>query len=344
MPRPAVHPKGDVVKVLAFYLSVLFGTGLVLGGTVLIVTQSPHHPVAIDLLAGFALTVLIYGPLFLGSVAAQWDVRKSEGSRAYFRHALWVVLGLEALAAVAIAVFAILVGTTVWLPILFVAGGAALTALALSVGPALARHESAHPRTSPAWRPVSRREIRQKILVIVVTFVGLFVGAAIVLGAFQPDTSSRHIDFGLLLTVELAAIGAAIANIIVAFPLNKQVMTLVGGDLGTVRKVAKVVLANKRIDLDDSERVAAAKYASIIPTVLGFMLGYLTLLYIGIGIQQVTNTLNGGNRAFSIGFGVVLAATLVVFIPYYAVRIRRARTYARDNASLLSSSEETERD
>jgi hypothetical protein len=331
-----------IVKVLAFILSVLIGTALVAGGTFLIVTQSPHHSFGLDLLAIFALTVLIYGPLLLGSLTSYWNVRGSEASRSYFRRVLWVALGLDVLAVVAIVVFGITVRAPLWFPVVFIAGGAALMLVALAVGRALIRHEQAHPRPEAPWRPVGRQEIQRKVLIMTVTFVVVFAVALIAFGALLSNDGDAASNIGSRISFALqsACLATAMAGIIVTVPLNRRLRTTVGGDLGTIRKVAKVVLGDKKLDLDHSEQVAAAKYATIIPTVLAFLLSYTALLYISIGIQQVRLLLDGRNEPFSIGFTVLLIVVLIFFIPYYTVRIRRARRYARDHSALLSLNEE----
>ncbi|WP_290474422.1 hypothetical protein [Leifsonia sp. 71-9] len=325
------------MKVLAFVLSVLIATALVAAGTALIVIQSPSHSLGLDLVAIFALTVFIYGPLLLGSVTSYWDVRGSAGSRASFRRYLWVVLGIEALAAIAIVVYSVMAGTPIWFPIVFIVGGAVLTVAGLTIGRALHRHEQAHPRADESWRPVSRHEVSRKVLGIAVTFVAIFIVGLVVFGLLGASDGAPSLGDQLTFAFQFATIGAALTAILVSVPLNRRLRSTVGGDFGTIRTVGKVVLGNKEVELDHAGQVAAAKYATIIPTILGFQLSYLTLLYLGLGTQQVRMILGGRNEAFNIGFTILLIAILVAFIPYVVVRIRRARTYAREHGELLAS-------
>jgi|GEM_PF-1499585 len=338
MCRVALLPtKGVIVKVLAFVLSVLIATALVAAGTALIVIQSPSRSLGLDLVAIFALTAFVYGPLLLGSVTSYWDVRGSAGSRASFRRYLWVVLGIEALAAIAIVVYSVVAGTPIWFPIVFIVGGAVLTVVGLTIGRALHRHEQAHPRAEEPWRPVSRHEVSRKVLGIAVTFVAVFVVGLVVFGLLGASDGAPSLGDQLTFAFQFATIGAALTAILVSVPLNRRLRSTVGGDFGTIRTVGKVVLGNKKVELDHAGQVAAAKYATIIPTILGFQLSYLTLLYLGLGTQQVRMILGGRNEAFTIGFTILLIAFLVAFIPYVVVRIRRARTYAREHAELLPS-------
>lgn len=324
------------MKVLAFILSLVTATALMLGGTVLIVTQSPRHSIGLQLLAVLALTVMIGGPLTLGSLTSYWNVTRTEESHSFYKRWLWVVIGLEFLGAIAIIVFAVIVQSPVWLPALFITGGTALTGISLLMGRFLLRHDEAHPQP-PSWAPITRNEIRRKIAIVAITFVVVLAIAIVVLGVLGIGSNDAAAQIGvqLLYALAFALLAAGFACVIVSLPLNRRLRDAVDRDLGTIRKVAKVVLSNKKLDLDQSEQVAAAKYAAIIPTTLAFMLSYLILLYLGLGIQQVQYLISGQVDAFTIGFSAFLVAALVIFIPIFAVRIQRARNYARNHAELL---------
>lgn len=327
------------MKVLAFILSTIIGTALVTGGALLIALQSPGRAIGLDLLGIFALTILVYGPLMLGSMTAYWDVKRSEGSRSYFRRYLWVVVGLEAAAAVAIVVFAVLAGAEVWLPVLFVGGGVVLTAVGLVVGRLLNRYERAHPRPEENWAPVGRREVQRKVVIVAVTFVVALVLGLVLFGVVLEDGDG--IGATIVLTVVFAALAGAVAAMIVTVPLNRRLREASGGDLGSMRKLGKVVLNRKPIELDEEERVAAVKYASIMPVILAFSLGWFTLLYLAIGLNQVVQMVSGHYSPLSAGSIAILAGMLVFLYPYYIVRIRRARRYARDHAGELTTPVET---
>ncbi|MEB0307422.1 hypothetical protein QN345_19205, partial [Cryobacterium sp. 10I1] len=109
----------------------------------------------------------------------------------------------------------------------------------------------------------------------------------------------------------------------------------VSRDLGRLRKMGKVVLRGKQLELDHDEQVAAAKYAVLISMVFPFQLAYITLLYIGLGIQQVQSLVLGTGSDFSIGLIIALIVVLLAFFPLFGRRIYRARKYARDHAELL---------
>ena len=327
--------KGFILKVFAFIFSLVIATGLMLGGTVLIFVLSPHHSTGLQLLASFALTVMIYGPLTLGSLTSNWNVTRTEGSQRFYKRWLRVVIGLEFLGAIAIIAYTVAAQLPAWIPVLFIAGEIALTGISLLIGRFLLRHDETHPQPS-RWAPITRKEIRRKIAVVAITFAVVFALALMVFSAFiDSNKGDSRPGVEALVALAFALLAAGFACVIVSLPLSRRLRDAVGRDLGTIRKVAKVVLSNKKLDLDQSEQVAAAKYAAVIPTTLSFMLGYLILLYLGLGIQQVQHLISGQVDAFQLGFSAFLVIALVTIIPIYAVRIRRARVYARNHADLL---------
>lgn len=328
------------MKVLALVGAVIFATALMMGGAFLIVIQSPHRLPAIDLLAIIALTIFVYGPLLLGSLTTYWDVGASETGRRYFRRLLWVVLVLELLSAVAMFAYVALAPAALWLALLFIGGGAVLTLLGLTVGRALRRYAIAHPGAQRHFVGVTAQDIRKRILIVAAVFViVVLIGMVVFLGLLADPTDGVAVEISFAL--QFAFLGAGMAALIVAFPLNRRLRETVGPDLGTVRRVSRQVLGGKEMQLDDGEQVAAAKYSMLVPTVLGFTLTYITLLYLALLIQQA-RLLGGSTHShlspvFTVGLTVVLVAFLVFFIPYYLIRIQRARRYAREHADLLSS-------
>lgn len=335
------------MKVFAYVLSVILATGLLLGGTVLIILEAPSHSSGLLFLAIGALTVFIYGPLVLGSITSYWNVRNSLESRRYFRWWFGIILGLEVLGAVAIVIYAALTQAPAWVPVVFIGGACALAAIALLGGRLLFRHDEAHRPVEGPWAPISRREILRKIAIVVITFVVTFVVVlviGIILFTVLVNGSTHAIsEIGVWLSfaAEFAFLAAAMACILVSLPLNRRLRESVGRDLGRLRKVAKVVLRGKRLELDHDEQIAAAKYAVLISITFPFQLAYISLLYVGLGLQQVQSLVSGNGSAFSIGLIVALIVVLVVFFPSYGRRIYRARKYARDHADLLPADDET---
>lgn len=335
------------MKILAFILSVFVSTLLVLGGTTLIVIESLHHPVWIQLLGIFALSVLVYGPLMLGSLTAYWNTGKSTESRRYFRRILLIVFCVEAAAAIAIVAFSLLAAAPVWVPALFIVGGAALTAVSLPVGRLVLRHEESRPQPD-SWTPISRREVLRKVVAVAITFVVTFVVAmlaiVLIIAAILGRGSDRAVSSlgtEALFAVEFACFAAGFVCVLATIPLNRRLRDAVGRDLGTIRKVSKVVLRKKDLHLDQDEQVAAAKLSAIVPTTMTFMFSYLILLYAGLGIQQGVSIASGIGGPLNVFISIFLVVVVVVFAPVYAVRIRRAREYARVHSDLLPDADPT---
>jgi MFS family permease len=323
------------MKVLVYILSLLLATAVVAGGSALLVALSPGHVGWLLLLATMSLTVFVYGPLMLGSLGAFWDVRKSESSRRYLAWWYRITLALEALAAVAIVVYAVLTDAPVWLPVLFIAGGAVLTVIAVFVGSWLRKREAASPPETRPWAPISRRDIIRKTTKVVVTFVVAVVVGTGLLAALGRGVFEDELSVAAGLVVGVAFIAASMACILVTMPLLKRMRDVVDRDAGLLRKLAKGVLKAKQIDLDEEEQVQAARYAAVASVALPFQLTYLALLYVGIGIQQLQLVTHPSVRPKIIGTLALLLVVLVVTVPLYVRYARRARDYARDHDELL---------
>ncbi|MDY7529982.1 MULTISPECIES: hypothetical protein [unclassified Cryobacterium] len=110
-----------------------------------------------------------------------------------------------------------------------------------------------------------------------------------------------EIGVQLSFAAESAFFAEALACILVALPLNRRLRESVSRDLGRLRKVGKVVLRGKHLELDHDEPVAAAKDAVLISMVFPFQLAYITLLYAGLRIQQAQSLVSGTRSEFSIG-------------------------------------------
>lgn len=335
------------MKLIAGILSVLVATALMFGAIVLVVIRTPRISGGLIVLATVAITVFVYGPLVLGSITAYWNVRKTQESRRYFRRWFIVVLGLELLGAAAIAIYAALSSAPTWLPVLFIGGAIVLLLVALLVGRQLLRHDEANPSPERTWNPIGREEIRRKILIVAITFAGVLVlgivGFALLLVALgdSRDRNLSGVGVTLAFATEFAFIAAAMACALVTLPLNRRLREALGRDFGQVRTIGKVVLRQKKLDLDEAGQVAAARYAVIVSITLPFQLAYISLLYLGIAIQQVQALMSGNDSRFgsglSIGVLIALVVVLVVYFPLFARRISRARAYARDHAQLVDA-------
>jgi len=328
------------MKVVVYVLSVLVATALLAGGSFLLVTVTPGRIGWLLLLGTVSLTVFIYGPLMLGSLGTFWDRRRSEESRRYLAWWYRITLALEVLAAVGIVTYAVLTEAPLWLPALFIGVGAVLTVSAVFLGSWLRKREAANPPEVSPWSPISRRDITRKIWKVAVTFaVTVAIGVAF-LALFGREIFENDLSVAVVLVAGIAFIAASMAGILVTLPLLKRMREVVDSDAGLLRKLAKVVLKAKQIDLDEEEQVQAARYAAVASTALPFQLAYFVLLYVGLGIQQVQLLSHPQVRPIIITTLALLLAVLVFLVPLYVRYARRARAYAREHAHLFASGED----
>jgi len=319
------------VKVLSFVVLVIVATALMVAGGQAIALVRPAPSAGEIGLGVVPLTVFVFVPVYLGSIASYYDVRRSAKSRRYYRVYFWVAIALESLAAVATVVFAVVAGAPVWLPVIFIATAAVLLAIALTVGPKLVRRGESNAPTPTAWTPIERREISRKAWIVAVTFVVLLVVGLVLTALLLPHDVATGVQFAL----QFAAIIASIVCIVFSLPYARRVREETGRDLDRTTKIAKVVLRAKPLELDDDEQLVAAKYSAVVPTFLAFQLGYIGLLYLGLGSQQIRLLADGVDLGLSIPILIIFVVVIVVLFPLMIVRIRRARRYAREHAHLL---------
>lgn len=329
------------VRILAFVVSILVVTAALLGGVVLIVRATPDADPWLGPLATLALTILVYGPLLLGSLNSYWDVRRNDESRRYYRLWFWIILGLEVLAAVAIVVFAVAASSPVWVPVVIIGGAALLLVVALLVGRWLGVRDDRRPLDDSSIQVIDGAQIRRKIGIVALVFAvalaaGLVFGVLVALRSDEPG--GRFVLFAL----QIAFLAATFAGILVARPLNLALRESAGRDLGLVRKLTRVVLRGKGIALDPAEQVAAVRYAVVARTALGFQLGYTTLLYAALLLQYLGSLIDGPPPLFYTVLAIALVVVLVVYYPIFIIRIRRAARYAEEHDALLDDDTDTD--
>ncbi|MCX7522953.1 hypothetical protein OSC27_11780 [Microbacterium sp. STN6] len=331
------------MKVFSLILAVIVASALEIGGLLLVVLYAPSAAFGVTILAVLAVTALVYGPLMLGSMTAYWNMTKTVSDRAYFRRWLWIIVGIEALGAIAMIIFALLAPAPWWLPVTFIAAGLVLTPLSLVVGRALYRHGEAHSRPALVWSPVTRSEMLRRVAVVAITFVTVLVLGLVVFGLIESGSGHALTRPGTLISfaLQFALLAAAFACIVITVPLNRRLRDAVGGELGTIRKVSKVVLRKRPVHLDEDEQAAAARYAAIIPATLAFTIGYVTLLYVALGIQQIRLMTQGFDATYSVVYTGALVVVLLVAVPFFTLRVRRARRYARDHMEFAVPNDES---
>lgn len=327
------------MKLLALIVSVVLATALLIGGSILIAVTGEGERSAISWIAFASLPVFIYGPLVLGSLSAYWNPTASSESRKAFRIWLVSIVGVQVLAGIGIVLYAVRQPAPAWLPPLLIGAGILLTAIALVVGRLIYRHDKRQRPDAEPWAPIGGEDVRRKVLIIAATFcTSVLVAAALVivlLAVVDDGGSDDVLDFALL-GLSLAFLATATACIFVTLKWNRRLRDILGDDLGAARKHAKLVLRGTGEQLSGDAEQGAARYAAIARPVLAFQLGWIVLLYIGIGLQQVQLLRTvGSDSPMPLWVLVILVGVLVVTIPLMLVRIRRARRYARDREHLL---------
>ena len=321
------------MKILAYIVSVVVAATLIIAGTfALALTQPRGTSPWLTLIVSVAMSSLVIAPLLVGSLTAYWNVTRSEEGRRAFRRWFIGVVAVDAAAAVVFTVGEVMAGGPGWLIALIIAVAAALMITACFAGRTLLRFEEQRGMAeTPTWVPLPTSVIARKVSAVVVTFViGLVAGVILVI--LFAAILGRAVDGRLLLSAAgLAFLAATFACILVTLPLNRRLRASVGADFGLLRKVGKVVLANRPLALNDAESVAATKYAHVLSITLPFQLGYLVLLYIGIGLTNVQLLFTGDSDGLPLIVLGFLAATLVGVVPYLLIRIRRAQRCAHEH-------------
>ncbi len=325
------------MRVLAFILSIVVSTGLLMAGVILLVVETKETDSVWIFIASLALVVFVYGPLALGSFRAYWDVTGSQDSRRYYRRIVLVVLALELLAAIVTVIFAVLTSAGSLIPVAFIGGGVVLTVAAFLLGPAVYRYDRAHPRAVSAWVAIEKAAITKRIVATAITFLGVLVLGAIgvvIVSTVAPNVLS--VPQMLLFALSFAFIFSAAVCVFSTLGWNRRLVDVTDRDPSRLRRVVRVVLRNKPADLDGRDLIAAARYAAVISVTLSFQLAYIVLLYAGLVLQQINVLRTGIADTFSILIIVFFVVILAALLPLQIVRIRRARRYARDHAADLN--------
>ncbi|AMM21210.1 hypothetical protein AX769_15040 [Frondihabitans sp. PAMC 28766] len=320
------------MRIVAFILAIVIATALLMGGALLLITRTDDAHQVWVFVATFAMIMFVYGPLTLGSFRAYWNVAGSASSRRYFRRTVCVVVGLEILAAVVIVVYALSTAASALIPVLFIGSGVVLTALALLIGPALYRYDEARRPASSDWVAIEPALIRRRIVAVAITFLGvlaLSVIAFTILDGVAPHSLTIGQDFAF--AVEFACFVSAFVAIFSTVGWNRRMRDITDRDPSRLRRVARVVLRNKKEDLDEQDLEAAARYAAFIPITMTFQIAYFILLYAGIVLEQVDQLRDGDSDHLAVPLIALFVAILVILVPLQITRIRRARRYAREH-------------
>lgn len=331
-------PERRLMRIVAFILSILLTTGLLLGGIVLLVLTGPPEGGVSLLLSALGLSFLVCGPLTVGSFRAYWDVEGSAASRTYYRRLLVVVGGVSVLGAALVIVGTAVGGGGPLVPVLCIAGSVVLFAAAVLIGRALYRYDRKHPRPTTEWVAIEPAAIRKRVVVAALTFVGVMIIGIISLALLNGAVEGKlDLVVVVLYPVTFASLAAGLVCLLSTLGWSRRIRDVTDRDPARLRRVAQVVLRGKKHALDEHDQIAAAKYAAIVSVTMPFQTTYFLLLYVGVLMQQGFLWSHGDDHSVALFLLPLYVVLLVVFIPLQIVRSRRARRYARAHAVVLEA-------
>lgn len=322
------------MRVLAFLATIIITTALALGAGLLIGLYLGDAPNGLLVAAAAASPFLVFGPLVVGSWAASFDHRTPSGRSRYLQRAFFVVLAVDAVAAVIVVIASASAGAPVWVPIVLIGASAVLFAIARPIGSRLRGLEppmvDLHDQVVPG-----PDIIRRKAIAIAVTFVVAAVVSAVGVAVLNVLVHSRPEDalVLVLLAAQLTFLATAFAAIIVALPFARLLRDAGGRDVDRLRRFAKVVLRGKDLTIDEAERPAAVRYAQVVQLVLQFNTSYIALFSTSLAFQFVSRMASGGMVVFSAVFLVLMVGFLAWLLPLNVLRIRRARRYVEAHST-----------
>ena len=247
------------------------------------------------------------------------------------RGALRVMLTIQGIAGIALVVLAILGQAAPWLPVLFTGASALVTALALRTRQQVReRIGTATPEPSE-WTPLEPGFVWRRAAVIAAVFAAVFLTLFVV-----TTLTSAPADERFFVAFQIAAIVASIAGAAVTLSISVRLSDTVGRDRNRSSRIGKAVAGRVAVQLDENERVVAARYATLLPALLGFQAAYMLLLFAGIGASQLAFTSDNTAVTISRVIFTLYPVILCVLIVQSVIRARRARAYSRAHADLLT--------
>jgi hypothetical protein len=291
------------------------------------------------------VTALITVPVIAGLTIANlgFDPDSADG-RVGMRRLLLVVAGLELLPAVG----CLAVALTAPEATLYV-GAAVVVSAALLVGGVrlggriqrLSVRESQDPPVGTSWsRTVVQRKVR-KVLVVFVLGTAVGIAGMVALGGESDERLDpvSAVTYGL----PVGLIAAAIACMVVSWPLTKELRNAMGSGYAEQRAIVRVVLRGKADELSEPGARHAANYARIAAASLPFQAAQFALLFGGLWLTQMGIVVRGhGGELSPIPLALVIAYPVfaVVFLPTLLRQTRRARRYAAAHAHLLGPTDD----
>jgi hypothetical protein len=331
-PRPRV---ATLLRVVISLIAILFMTAAPIP---IVLTTVAHGDASAGMTAIWipvftvGTTLSVIAPLLLGTYASYWSWQSPE-SRKRWRRMLVVLLALQVVGAILVLVAGVLVRVPAWATIAFVVVSLVLTPAFIRLGRIAQRHD-VRPSTNDDWVDTTRADLRKGyrnagigFLIGLAAAVVLFVGLGAMLGASGKESS---IDGRLVLDgLAFAFIGAAVGMALTTSRISRRIREVLGGEYGSVRKIARVVVRGKSEQLTNEEERDAARYALIVGQWLPFQAVQFVALYAGLLLEQAHGWFDTARPdPLLIGTSAFLVVVLVVILPLQLARARRASAYA----------------
>lgn len=326
------------MRVLAYVVTIVVCTFLTVGAFLGLVLLGDGEPMWAFAVGAAGLTFALYGPLLLGSLAAWWRLRGGSDAGRHYR--LWRIGATvgTVLGCVLVVVGGLASQVPVWFLTVVVVVSVALLLVAVPVGSWVRERADANgPRESDAWSPDTKQETRRVVRQAAITF-GIAVVVTAVVGVFVTALDDDAADARLVLVLSpFPFLAAGAVCMLSSLRLNRRIREVTGKDFGRLRAVTRVVLKGKDDELDEGDRLAAARYAVLAPPLIGTQIGFIALLYTGLALQFFGQTLFGSlSSVLPIAMLGVMVVALAVVIPQSLIRARRARAYAAAHQDLLA--------
>lgn len=280
-------------------------------------------------LSSIAVGGYLLAPVLLGSLSTGWDTTGSPEARRGSRRVLLATVGLQVIATVVMCVFTALTGAPWWLTVLFAAIGAAGMAIAVALRPWLRRMDPVRPLDSSSASTYGRTEFRRDRRRIAVVAGASLIGSAALIGVLLAIFSPTDLGLAFWYAPVFAALGGAIACILVSGRLNRRIRDLVGGDVGRASRIGRVVVRGKTIPLSPDDAELAAPYASLSWVAQAYAAAGFSLVILATASVQVFALLGDPSDPWPLWCLALFGLALLLLVPVTVVQLRRTRAYAR---------------
>ncbi|WP_210505567.1 hypothetical protein [Naasia sp. SYSU D00057] len=331
------------MRVLYVLVMAVVFSALIVGG-ILLLPVSTTEPADVRFWLGSLAVFLATVPaIALGAFVQWWPI---EPWRPAGRRPLLRMLILSAAVQLVGAGLVVWLGRTGGLPLseslTFVGVVAAASGLSFVAARAIRRREALRPAGPPAaW---TREVVERKAGVVRLwIFWTLMLAAAVltalvVTGVLPVD---RELWLFAAMGASLAALAGSAACLYVSWPLNAELRTARGDHHSDFSRIKRVVTGGKDERLSPEGQVRAIRWARVLTTYLPFQIGYLTLLYVALLLQQLPPALVPGGadgRPLNLVIAAALIVAYAVVLPVLVRQWRRARRYAAEHDDVLEES------